>query len=58
MTFHEITLLSCEDIFQLHDFVLEHSGGLNGVRDANLLESAISVVVAEFANVALIQRFT
>jgi len=48
-----ISLLSLEDILQLHEMVLEHSGGLNGVRDLGLLESAIGAVVAEFDNVAL-----
>lgn len=34
--------LEIEEVIQLHDAVLEQSGGLNGVRDRGALESALA----------------
>ena len=40
--------LSLEDVLQAHQEVIEHYGGLDGLRDQALLESAIAVPQASF----------
>lgn len=46
----KITFLSTPQVIQIHDLQLEiHGGGLPGIRDHNLLESAVSAPRATFA---------
>jgi death-on-curing protein len=40
--------LNIENVIMLHDMLLEQSGGLQGIRDENLLESAIESVYQTF----------
>ncbi len=43
-----IHFLSVENIIQIHDQTMEADGGLNGVRDYGLLESAMMMPQAQF----------
>ena len=40
--------LTKQNVIMLHDIILEQSGGLSGIRDENLLESAIESVYQTF----------
>lgn len=45
----KITFLSTRQVIQIHDLTLEvHGGGMPGIRDRNLLESAVSAPKASF----------
>ena len=44
----EFRFLSLEDVLELHEMQLESYGGAKGIRDANLLESAVMMPQASF----------
>ncbi len=44
----EITFLSVEDVITVHDDTIAHEGGLAGLRDRGLLESAVMMPQAAF----------
>ncbi len=44
----EITFLSVEDVIYLHRNTIEHEGGLEGLRDVKLLESAVTMPRQQF----------
>ena len=49
--------LSKEQILMLHSQLIEQTGGTVGVRDFNLLESAIETPFQNLAKKSYIQRF-
>lgn len=44
----EPVFLTIEEVVRLHDIQLEHFGGLEGIRDVGLLESALAMPRAGF----------
>lgn len=48
MTEAEFQFLSLEEILLLHELQLQHYGGASGLRDQNLLESALHMPQASF----------
>ena len=52
MTFQPI-FLTLADVMEIHNYQLEHFGGSSGVRDINLLKSAIGMPEMSFGGVML-----
>ena len=50
-------LLTVDEIISLHDKLIEKTGGIYGVRDKNLLESAIFSSEAIFENTEIYPCF-
>jgi len=48
-----VSLLTVEDVLEIHQDQIERYGGSAGVRDRNLLESAVHAVVAGFGGESL-----
>ena len=46
----EIAFLTLEDVLALHDELIQRYGGTPGLRDAGLLEAALAMPQAGFAN--------
>ena len=44
----EIRFLSVDDVLAIHEDTMEHEGGLAGVRDPGLLESAVLMPQQQF----------
>jgi death-on-curing protein len=43
-----IRFITCDDLLVLHELILEQSGGLAGIRDRSMLESAVAQPLMTF----------
>ena len=55
----DLIFLDLEDVMQLHDLAVERFGGLSGIRDENLLLSALARAVNKhaYADTGEVDRF-
>ena len=49
----EIAFLSVEDVVQIHASAIAHEGGMEGVRDHNLLDAAVAMPRQQFGGAYL-----